>query len=423
MAAPKVVALLLALVIGAEYTGWPILDQAAVALLVLLGASFLWSRWSLRGLGFQRRLASDRAAVGDTVTEHLEVSNSRRLPKLWLEVRDASTLPGHRASRALHVPGRATTRWLVETPCLRRGRFRLGPVTLRSGDPLGFFPRRRNLPAFHDVLVYPATVDVSGFRLPASHLSGGRVALSKHPTVTSTVAGIRDYVPGDPLNRISWTATARTGRMMTKEFDRDPSADLWIIVDLDERHHLAGGYALDHPAHREPVEPWLDTTEEYAVTIAASLAGRCLDEGRMVGLIATADHLEVLSPDRSHRQHVKILESLALVRADGHMPLAERLAIEASRFGRESSLVVITPSVDDTWVKPLAEFAARGVRATVALIEQNTFGPAPSSLMVVSALAAMEIPVQLVKYGESVGHALTTGTADARGGPGGYARG
>ena len=412
MAASKVLGFLLALIVAAEYTGWTVLDQAIAALLVLLLTAFLWSRWSLRGLGFERRLASDRAAVGEELQESLRLTNASRLPKLWMEVWDFSTLPGYRANRVLGIGSKTAREWNVSAVCKRRGAYRLGPVTLRSSDPLGLFPRRKTLPVVHDVLIYPSTVDVSGYQLPTSVLSGGQNVSGRHPMETSTIAGIRDYGPGDPLNRISWAATARTGKLMTKEFDLDPTADVWVVVDLDHEQHAEATYAEGHPAYRKPVAPWLDATEEYAVTIAASIAKRCLDEGRLVGLLASGSHIEILLPDRSERQYVKILESLALEHADGRTPLAECLTVETRRFKRQSTVIVITASISDGWVRPLVELTHRGVHASVILIERDTFAPAPSSLVVVSALTAMEVPVTLVKHGDDIARALTT-TQDA----------
>lgn len=423
MSAFKVAGFVLALIIVAQYTGWAVFDQAAAAMIVLLAVSFLWSRWSLRGISFERRLLSDRVTVGEELHETLRLSNRSWMPKLWMEVWDFSTLAGYRANRILEVGGRASRTWDVSTVCLERGVFRLGPVTLRSGDPLGLFPRRKTLPIGHDVLVYPAILDVSAYQLPVSALSGGRMTSGKHRMETSTIAGVRDYAAGDPLNRISWAATARGGRLMTKEFDLDPTADVWILVDLDYSQHSPATYATGHPAWREPAVPWLDSTEEYAVTIAASLAKRCLDEGRVVGMIATGKHLEILPPDRAERQYIKILESLALERADGMLPLAECLTIEARRFNRQSTLLVVTASASDEWVKPLVEATRRGIRASVILIEQDTFSPAPSSLMVVSALTSMEIPVALVKHGDAIETALRTGPLETSRGSDRYVHG
>ncbi len=412
MPSSKVVGFLLVLLIAAEYTGWRVLDQAAVAVLVLLVIALVWSRWSMRGVGFERRLMSDRAMVGEELQETLHVSNRSRFPKLWLEVWDYSTLPGYRANRVMQVWGKSSQAWSVSQHCSARGAFRLGPVTLRTGDPLGFFPRRKTIPLVHDVLIYPATVDVSRFRLPVSVLSGGKSTIGRHPMETSTISGVRDYDPGDSLNRISWNATARSGRLMTKEFDLDPTSDVWIVVDLDRRQHAVEMYGPEDPSYRAPVAPWLISTEEYAVTIAASLAKRCLDEGRVLGMIVSGGRLETIPPDRSERQYVKVLESLALAQADGNMPIAECLVAESRRFKRQSTVIVITASVAEDWVTPLASLRFRGTLASVILLDQSSFGPASSSLMAVSALTAMEIPMVLIKHGEEIGTALASGQPD-----------
>ena len=49
--------------------------------------------------------------------------------------------------------------------------------------------------------------------------------------VTPQAAGVRDYAPGDALRRIHWPTSARRDRLMTKEFDQDPQADVWIFLD------------------------------------------------------------------------------------------------------------------------------------------------------------------------------------------------
>jgi uncharacterized protein (DUF58 family) len=401
--------LLLVALLVAQINDWTVLDRVAMAAAALLICSYLWSRVSLRGLAVVRRVASDRAQVGGPIKEQVTIVNRGLLAKLWVEVRDLSTLPGHRASRVIHVRGRGRMEWIVETICARRGRYHLGPMRMRSGDPFGLFPSLLTAPAVVDVVVYPAAVDVTGFPLPLGQLTGGVTSNRRTPFMTASVSGIREYVPGDAYNRISWTATARQGRLMIKEFDEDPTADVWIVLDLDQGHSVrATRHVVTETGNdgRWPVEVWLDATEEYGVTIAASLAHRALDLGRSVGMVATGSHYEVLPSDRSDRQYVKILETLAVVQADGHRPLAEVLVAEARRFTRQSTLLVITSSTDEQWVKALAEIAARRVRVSAILIEPETFGHAPSSLMVVSGLVASGIPTHLVKYGDEISAAL-----------------
>jgi uncharacterized protein (DUF58 family) len=407
----RLIALIIAAGIFAQINNWQPLDRMAIGGVALLVLAFLWSKWSIKGLSITRRADTDRAQVGQPIRERITVRNSSFLGKLWLEAKDLSSLPSHNTSRVVHVRGRSVSEWFVETIAARRGRYHLGPMKIKSGDPFGLFPATLAVPATIDVLIYPAAVDVSGFPLPLGILSGGNIIERKTPFTTPSVTGIRDYVSGDAYNRISWAATARTGRLMVKEFDHDPSSDVWIVLDLDRTHSVRATSPLGIAPSRSgkwPVEAWLDATEEYAVTIAASLTHRCLDQGRSVGLISSGAHYEVIPADRSDRQYVKILETLAIVEADGHRPLAEVLVAEARRFTRQSTLIVITSSIDEAWVRMMAEITGKRVRSAAIFVEPETFGQAPSSLMIVSGLLAAGIPTHLIKYGDDISRALST---------------
>src|SRR5919202_1673597 len=66
-------------------------------------------------------------------------------------------------------------------------------------------------------------------------LPGGQDVKSRTYHVTPNVATIREYQPGDSFNRIHWRSTARTNQLMVKEFELDPTADVYIVLDMQER--------------------------------------------------------------------------------------------------------------------------------------------------------------------------------------------
>jgi uncharacterized protein (DUF58 family) len=407
----KLAVVILIVLVIAEVNHWTTLQKVFFALSALLVVAFIWSRVALRGVALSRNSRADRAQVGQTVTERIRVENRSRLAKLWVEIIDHSDLPGHQMSRVIHLGPNDANRWKVETWCSRRGRFRLGPLTLRSGDPFDLFPTSQFIPHEQELLVYPATVDLSGFRLPVGILPGGNSCQRRTPFVTPNAAGIRGYLPGDSFNRIAWTATARTGHLMVKEFELDPTSDVWIVLDLDAMHHVeAAGSGLTVPLGTKeiPISFWLDSTEEYAVTIAASLAHHFLDQNRTVGLLTNGAQPIVLPTDRGARQMIKVLELLAVAHADGSVPLAETLTAEGALFSRNSTVVVISPSTDERWVQAVMELIARHARVVAIVVEPSTFGGTESSLMVVSDLAAVGVPTYLVKYGDDISRALTT---------------
>jgi uncharacterized protein (DUF58 family) len=409
----RLLALLTAgVVTGAVLTGNALLVRLGYVLCAVLAvaAGVTWA--SVRWVELRRQTRSRRAEVGSLAEETFAVQNTGWLPKPWLEVLDGSDLPGHRASRALTAigPGRMRS-WTVRTRCRRRGAYTLGPITLVGGDPLGVFRVVRELPQTVPFVVYPRTVPLRGLGLPTGYLSGGQVVRRRAEYATTNVRGVRGYQPGDPFNRIHWPTTARRGRLFTKEFELDPVADFWLVLDLDRAVHA--GEPLDDDA-METLD-WADerelylepTTEEYAVTAAASIARHLLDQGKSLGFIAHGQRRVMIQPDRGERQVLKVLSNLAVLRAAGRASLAQVLTAEGAEFTRHTTLVVVTPTPTLRWIEVLRELRQRGVASLVVLVEGSTFGGTADSLPVVSALVANNIPCRLLKKDDDLAAALS----------------
>lgn len=411
MNALKLIALVIAVFVISQLNQWDVLDRVFFALVALLFVAKLWSRFSLGGLVLSRDTRTDRAQVGQPLVERVRLENRSRLSKLWVEVIDHSDVPGHRVSRVVHLGPNDSNRWRVETICARRGKFRIGPMTLRSGDPFGLFPNEKLVSQTGELLVYPATVDLSAFSLPIGELPGGTAIQRRTPFVTPNASSVRDYFAGDAFNRISWSATARAGKLMVKEFELDPTADIWIALDLQGsvQAGASGLAAMSNFSGGEvPLSFWLDSTEEYGVTIAASLARHFLNQNRNVGLLGSSRQPISIPTDRGGRQMLKILEQLAVTRADGDMPFGEVLLAEGTQFNRNSTVIAITSSVDEEWVQSVIGIVSRRVQCVAVVIEPSTFGAADSSLFVVSSLASIGVPTYMVKYGDDISRALAS---------------
>jgi uncharacterized protein (DUF58 family) len=384
--------------------------------------STIWAGLNLRGLDVERETLTYRATVGEYARERIGIRNRWLLPKLWVELRDRSELPEHGAGFVASLAGRERGRWMARTLCTQRGRFRLGPATLISGDPFGIVRLSRTLESTSEILVYPQTVDLPEFRLPSAELPGGQATRARSFNITANVATVRDYAPGDSMNRIHWRSTARTGTLMVKEFELDPSADVYLVLDMQERAVVRDARAAHAAIEEDERErgPWwtrraderkgqpivLASTEEYAVVAAASLARTLLTQNRVVGMVAWGQHREVIPAERESRQLFKILEALAVLRAHSARSLAEVLTAESQRFGRNCTLVIITSSLDDRWVGALQQLIYRGVRATVLFVDPQSFGGWRDPEPILRRIAELRVPIYRLSQGRALPEAL-----------------
>jgi len=407
-----IVLLIAALAAQALATGHRLYSTLTYLVSAVAIISYFWSWSNVTHLQIVRQTRAHRSQVGSPVEERFLVRNGGVLPKLWVEVRDHSTLPEHHASWVVNSLGARRTRgWTVRTVCRRRGRFTLGPIDLLSSDPFGLFEHHKHLGQTSSIVVYPLIVDLPAFALPTGELPGGGAMRRRTHYVTTNVSGVRDYFPGDSFNRIHWPSTARTGRLIVKEFELDPTADVWLFVDMQGA--AQADRLWEEPAQPRELHPLLPTrpalepsTEEYAVTIAASLARHFLARNRAVGLVAYGQSREVLASERGERQLSKILETLAVIRATGSVPLAQIIAAEGRGLGRNTSAVIITASDDPRWVDSLRDLRRRGIRGVAIVLDTASFGRPGNTEAVLASLAQNGIRSYRVRAGDALPAAL-----------------
>jgi uncharacterized protein (DUF58 family) len=408
-----VLILLVVSLLGGVISGAVFYYRLAYLWLFLLVASWLLSKIALRGLEFRRTARSLRSQVGQIFEERFEVRNLSRLPRLWLEMHDNSSLPGSRGSQVLSmIGGRESRSYLVRTRLKKRGVFPLGETTLASGDLFGIFPVSQIFPAQESLLVYPMMVDVQAFPSPMGWLSGGEALRRRTHQITANASGVREYAPGDPMNRIHWLSTARRNRVMVKEFELDPLAEVWIFVDAYRHVHselpMPEIILDERDMWRSSVQiPLPPSTEEYAVSVAASLARFYLQRGRVVGLVSAGQNLRLLSAERGGRQLGKILEVLALLRADGKLSIESLVQAEVQAIPRGSTVVLITPDHGDGVTLSAELLVRRGMRPVVVLLDAASFGGMKGVERVENYLRLMRVPVCRIANGENLAERLS----------------
>jgi uncharacterized protein (DUF58 family) len=387
------VLLIIILALASISSGWRDFYVLTYVLLTLFVLSWLWARYSLRMLVFKRVPVGTRVQVGEVFDERLMLDNLSAMPKLWVQIADASTLPGHRAGYVASLGGRKRAMWRARTVCRQRGRFQLGPVTATSGDPFGLFRQRIFLSPTQNVLVLPRILPLTAFSFFTGGLPGRGRSARRALQATTNATTIREYVTGDALSRIHWRSSAHYNKLMVKEFDLDPAVDVWIFLDLYENVQAGEG---EH------------STEEYGVTIAASVATYLLRQDLSIGMIVNGERREFLSLDRGDRQVERVLELLAVVNAGSGTDLKEALALDAYHFGRNTAAVIITPSTSRDWHEGVRHLQRRGVQVAVVGLDAASFENRPSDEDTLALLEGAGIPVMRIKSREPLAQILET---------------
>jgi uncharacterized protein (DUF58 family) len=378
-----------------------------IGLLLLIGAG-IWSITSMRGIQLVRQARTLRASMGDVFEEHFEIRKKTWPGSLWLEVVNQSNLPMAGGSRLLTGIGAKQRRfYTARTILYRRGAFHLGPTSLASGDPFGLFTIRRTLPSKDTLVVLPMTVLIKDFPPPPGLLPGGKAVRQRTVDVTPHAAGVREYVPGDPMKRIHWRTTAHRGRFMVKEFEQDPQSDIWIFLDAraEARYYTSEQTIQYHEEGwwlRRPKVDLPPDSFEYAISVAASLANYFLEDRRSVGMVSAAGKITVVNAERGERQVTKIMETLAFLQATGTMSLLSLVSLQVKLLPVGTGVIIVTSSVQPDLLLAVEDIQRRNLRPVVVMIKPESFGGLEDSLSITSGLISHNVPVCSVGLGDDL---------------------
>lgn len=361
----------------------------AYALIILFVLAWLWPKLAARGVTIERTLDAGTPTVGEPFEETFTVRKRGHVPAPWVEVMDLSRLLEYQPGRVISL-GRQAVSWTARGVYRQRGWVTFGPTLLRVSEPFGLFTEEVRLNQKNQVLVYPRVRALPELLMPATQHAGTAQRFGNWADYPPETGGVREYAPGDAYGRIHWPLSQKHQQLMSKTFEQPLTADLWIVVDLDRSVHHGQGE---------------DSTLEYAVSLAASVALQIHDRGRRVGLIANDARSTLLEPHRAVRQDRLILDYLAVARADGPQSLSRALAWERIRRLPRRAIAVITPSPDPAWIRTMQAVRGRGTSLIAFYIDASSFGAPEPNL---SFDLGSDVDLYVVRRGDDFARLLRT---------------
>ncbi len=292
------------------------LELLVYSMYVLLGVLFIsryFARNWIENLAATRECNRLSAEIGDTVAVIVSLKNTGTLPVTWVLLedslpRDALTqipprirVKNKRYAIAGLAPGGVQT-LNYQVTFLMRGYYQIGPLLAETGDLFGLHRRYRILTEPAYVLVYPKVVPLENYDL-ASRRPIGEVRMTHRLFEDPTrISGVRAYQNGDPLNRIHWRATARTGSLHSKTYEPSTIAGVTLLLDFHKD---------TYPSRGEPYR------SELAVTAVASLANTVYQMGQQIGFFSNgrdaADRIRQEGYRHDFRTRVEAQTKLGMV--------------------------------------------------------------------------------------------------------------
>lgn len=315
--------------------------------------------------------------AGSSRTGTLEVSE-RATPDLTAGVRCLvpPLRPGHRAQT--DYPITAT----------RRGRFLLGPPTVRVGDPFGLWEDHRTLPVRTEVLVVPTVVALAGMPVSTGTRSAASDRAMSGASGGDPDVGIRNYRNGDDIRTIHWRASARHDELMVRL--EEPVSHGGAVVMLDHRAAVHAG---------EGVRSSLET----AVTLAASISTHLLSAEHQMRL--TTHTGRVLANGRDIEDDV--LAALAVLEPD---PAG---SLSGASVAGAGLIVAILGALDQPSARLLTAARRRGTNGIAMLLATPDWDPRGpmSDPAAVAMLQAAGWRVVTVRSGEGLAMAWSRACA------------
>ncbi|HEX3627052.1 MAG TPA: DUF58 domain-containing protein [Verrucomicrobiae bacterium] len=375
-----------------------LLVYAMYALLGILLLSRFFTRHWTEKTTVRRRCSGDVFEIGQSCKVAVEIKNESPLSVPWLLIEDALSrdalsgtplrlkVNGGRLDIIRLKPGE-TTELEYQVTFLTRGYFQLGPLLLETGDVFGLHRRFRVAGEPHFALVLPKVLPLQGYNL-ASRRPIGEIRVTHRLFEDPTrLAGVRPYQHGDPLNRIHWRATARTGELHSRTYETSRVAGATFLLDFHV-DNLTGANAM--------------ISAELAIVAVASLANAVYLMGQQTGFVSNgrdaADRIreegwraEFLTRDAAQQRAIEptantrlrpvrvengkgleklnqIFEILARLELTDGLNFSEMIAAAASQIPRDATVIAVLHHVTPETATALGELARRGFLVTAVVV-------------------------------------------------------
>ncbi len=303
-----------------------------------------------------RKVNAERLVAGEDLRVTITLTRKYPFPFLFFLVEDVIPTDWKLKNKNINskqilypsFENKLTYSYTIRRP--KRGEYQFSKVNIRTSDLFGLFTKEKEVPVKTEVVVYPSFQELNDWDVYNENEAEAYITSQRIIEDVTSVAGSREYVPGDRLTSIDWKVTARINKLMTKEFEEYLGQRFLIALDCSIKDKNDA------------------TVFEKAVELATSFTVHSYKHHYHLGLLSIGSDVSRYPIHFGETHQASMLEHLAKLNFHLGNVFDFIFVKEISRITSDTIVVIITTRVTDELIENVRRLKKKRVQAAFCFV-------------------------------------------------------
>lgn len=327
------------------FVSWFLFYSVTILMILML----LYTLIPLGHFDVSRHLEQSALPAGEDVLVKVVLRRKLPFPFLYLGVNDEmerrlkEQVHGRQTEMIFYPSFNKELTYEYQIRDAKRGSYQFLGTWLTTSDVFGWVTKRRFTESADWLLVYPDYHPIDSWDAFERHETETRKSNQDFVEDRTSIAGAREYEPGDKMTSIDWKVTARSSKLMTKEFEDYIGQNFMILLS---------NYVPDSK---------YDTLQSYeeGIELATSIIMYAYERQLDVGMMTVGKQIHSFALGNGNDHQKKLVTHLSEIQADEGSGFAVKLVDIENQLTSGSTVIVIATALDDELLRQLKTISSR----------------------------------------------------------------
>ncbi|WP_280770386.1 DUF58 domain-containing protein [Salipaludibacillus daqingensis] len=339
------------------FVSWFLFYSMATLVILML----VYALIPLGSFEIERNTGEGAVPSGSEWKAELTIRRKWAFPFLYLSVEDdmeeglRKQMPPHAAKNIFYPTIKKELHFTYGVPELKRGQYNLLGVHLSTSDMFGLFQKKKFVPIKENLLVYPKYHEIERWSAYEKHESETMLSSQDFVEDMTSIAGAREYVPGDKMTSIDWKVTARTNKLMTKEFEEYIGQNFLIVFN----NHIPDDRFATLDAYEKGIE------------LVTSIIMYAYKKRLQVGLWTLGKERTLFDLDSGGDHQKKMVTHLSHIQPDYDSNFAAKLYDAEDKIPAGATVILVSAELTDDLLNRVKILVSRRVQVYFGLMDKG----------------------------------------------------